>query len=107
MKFFSTRKFLKRLLMGVSAFTIMIVVGIILVVKYRITPVLKELVKRETNGTYEAEFSSVSINIIQGRLVVKKASLKPVAPSHSTSFQATIPSLYFSIGSWNQLLFHQ
>lgn len=90
------------------AIAIGIVLALIFIMKYRIRSVIKEVVRRETNGVYELDFSKITVDYFKGSVKLKKADLKPTgAYPVKQDYKFTVHDLYFSLGSWNQLIFHR
>ncbi|MFL5747446.1 MAG: hypothetical protein ACJ751_22420 [Niastella sp.] len=76
--------------------------------KYRIRSVIKEIVRSETNGVYELDFSKISVDYFKGSVKLKAVDLKPVSTyPDKQDYKITISHLYFSLGSWSQLFFHR
>ena len=100
-------KFFKRIFILSFVFVITAFLFLTIIFKYRIKSVLKEVVNRETRGAYQIDFSRISVSLVKGRVMVNETELKPTnTPKYKEYFQLKISSLYFSLGSWQQLLFH-
>jgi hypothetical protein len=90
------------------AIAIVIFLSLIFIMKYRIRSVIKEIVRSETNGLYELNFSKISVDYFRGRIKLKAVDLKPVsAYPDKHDYKLTVSHLYFSLESWNQLIFHR
>lgn len=78
------------------------------IIKYRIRSVIKEVVRQETKGVYQLDFSKISIDFIKGRVKLHAVDLKPAdTRADNKDYRLTINQLYFSLASWNQFLFHR
>src|SRR5690242_12043028 len=98
------KKVLKRA--GIITFVMVIVIllPLIFIIKYRIKSVIKEVVRQETNGTYELDFSKISIDFLKGMVKLNAVALKPArTETDKKDYQLTVSHLYFSLASWNQL----
>jgi hypothetical protein len=102
------KKVLKRGSIISLSIAIVAILSLVFVIKYRIKSVIKEVVRQETKGVYELDFSKISIDFIKGRVKLNAVDLKP-APTYpdKKDYRLTIGHLYFSLASWNQLLFHR
>ena len=87
---------------------IVVILSLVFIVRYRVKAVIKEVVRRETNGVYDLEFSKISINILAGKVKLRAVDFKPAnGNADKKDYRITIGHLYLSLASWNQLLFHR
>ena len=87
---------------------IAVILSLVLILRYRVKSVIKEVVRRETKGMYDLEFSKISIDIPGGKVKLKAVDLKPAnRNADKNEHRITIGHLYLSLASWNQLLFHR
>ena len=87
---------------------VLIVLSLIFIIKYRIKSVIQEVVRQETKGVYQLDFSKLSIDFFKGQVKLNRVDLQPVRTyTGKKNYQLTINHLYFSLASWNQLLFHR
>src|SRR5215203_5374115 len=99
------RKLVRRLLLAALGAVALLVLGLYMVLQYRIKTVLKEVVSMETNGAYTLDFSNHSISLFDAHIKLKNARFKCVKPvAGEASYDVTVPSFYIGIDSWKTLL---
>ena len=104
----SAKKYLKRIILIAVVILITTLLSLNFIAEYCIKSVLKDVVRRETSGLYQLNFSKISINLIKGIVTVRNTDLKPADTSqYKANNSLKIAGLYFSLGSWKQLLFQR
>ncbi len=71
------KKILKRVSIISLVFAILIFLALTFIIKYRIKSVIKEVVRQETNGDYELDFSKIAIDFLNGQVKLNAVDLKP------------------------------
>ena len=102
------KKYFKRIVLISVVILITTLLSLNFIVEHSIKSVLNDVVRRETSGLYQLNFSKISVNIIRGIVTVRSADFKPADTSqYQANYRLKIDGLYFSLGSWKQLLFHR
>lgn len=102
------KKILKRIFLVFLCFVLFLLLGVYLILRYRIKYVLSQVVKIETNNTYKLDFSDLSFSLLKGDVKIKNASFNSIKPvAGKTSYEVKIPDFYFSLESWRPLLLHK
>ncbi|WP_133054052.1 hypothetical protein [Niastella yeongjuensis] len=102
------KKVFKKASIASLVMAMVIVLSLIFIVKYRIKSIIQEVVRQETKGFYELDFSKITIDFFNGMVKLNAVDLKPASIDTSKkNYQLTVGHLYFSLASWNQLLFHR
>jgi len=104
----TTPRIFKRIVIVLFGTIVICILSITFIIKYHIKSVLREVIRRETNGEYQLDFSSISVSFTEGEVKIKDAGLTPAdSIPHKTSYRVKMDDLYFSLRSWKQLLFHR
>lgn len=101
------KKWIKTLLI---LFCIRLVVGGILyyIIVYRFKDIVQIVVNKETKGAYTFDASKVDFSLFKKNIVINDAVLRcNDTLRNSPHYDLKIPQLYFSLSSWNELIFHR
>ncbi len=91
---------------GIMALLLLAMVASWYLVTYRFKEALQYIVKTESNSTYELNIHSLDFSFLKKSVVVKEAQLAPSDTTGlDTRYDVRIPSIFFSIKSWTQILF--
>ncbi len=98
------RKWLLTLLLVIVAAT-----GVLYyIINYRLKDILQLVVAKESKNNYKLGLSSIEFSLLKKNIVIKNAELFcNDTLNTSPHYTVKIPSLYFAIQSWSDLIFHK
>lgn len=99
------RKLVKLLLIALALVLLLLTASWYLVT-YRFRETLHYIVETESGGTYVLRTRSAQFSFWEKNVKIKDAHLLPTDTlAHETYYDVRIPSIFFSITSWRQILF--
>ncbi len=97
---------LAKLLLAVLVLVLLLLTASWYLVTYRFRETLRYIVETESDGTYVLQTRSAKFSFWEKTVKVKDAHLLPTdSLAHETHYDVKIPSIFFSITSWTQILF--
>jgi hypothetical protein len=99
------KKILRRILFATFGVILFLFLCCYFILHYRTKYLIRQIVRVETNDTYEIDFSDLSLSLLSGDVKIKNASFRSKRTGSSqSSYQVKVPEFYLSLKSWRPLL---
>jgi hypothetical protein len=99
------KKILKRILLVTFGMLLFLFLCCYFILHYRTKYLISQIVRIETNDTYDIDFSDLSLSLLTGDVKIKNASFNSrKTGSNQSSYQVKVPEFYLSLKSWRPLL---